>query len=290
MARKFNFHDEDIQRIQASTLNLLKVFDSICQREKIPYYIMGGTLLGAARHKGFIPWDDDADVALFREDYQRLEKVLIENPPPGTYWESVSNPEHCPSNHFFGKLCMIETDIVDRNAVKGSVSHHFGIDVFPLDVRPKGFLRRQKQRFLSYYYNHLSPLLFGGSSRNYALVKFVFRLLLSPFYKSVSDVAFRFLQVANCGGPKDLGYRVSLCGRYGYAHESYLSEWFTQMIELEFEDMVLSAPIGWRQVLENTYGKDWIIPKKDHSKHQHYCVRHVECVLNHKGEMEQKCI
>jgi lipopolysaccharide cholinephosphotransferase len=264
---------ENLKKIQESTLSLLKAFDSVCKREQIPYYIMGGTLLGAVRHKGFIPWDDDADVALFREDYLRLEKVLVENPPPGTYWESVSNPEHCPSNHFFGKLCLIETDIVDRNAVKGSVSHHFGIDVFPLDVRPKGFLRRQRQRFLSYYYNHLSPLLFGGTSRNHTLIKAVARRLLSPFYGSLSEVVERFYAVAECKGNERSEYRISLCGRYGYNNESYEESWFSQTVELEFEDTHLPAAAQWRRILEKTYGKDWHVPRRDNASQSHYCVR-----------------
>ena len=268
-----DFGRQDLKEIQRSTLNLLKVFDCVCKRENIPYYIMGGTLLGAVRHKGFIPWDDDADVALFREDYRRLETVLIENPPAGTYWESVANPEHCPSNHFFGKLCLKETDIVDRNAVEGSVAHHFGIDVFPLDVRPEGFWKCQKQRFLSYYYNHLCPLLFGGSSNKYRFVKCLARRILAPLYESMDEVVKKFNRVVECENSEEGGCRISLCGRYGYYSESYLSEWFSHTVEFEFEDTVLPAAAGWNEILNKVYGKDWRVPRMDKVEHRHYSLK-----------------
>ena len=68
--------DKSLRRLQLVELDLLKQVDSICKENGIPYYAMGGTLLGAIRHKGFIPWDDDIDIGIPRPYYNKLAKIL----------------------------------------------------------------------------------------------------------------------------------------------------------------------------------------------------------------------
>lgn len=248
------------------------MFDAVCAREKIPYFIAGGTLLGAMRHQGFIPWDDDADLAMRREDYRRLERILLVNPPQGTYWESVSNPKHCPTNHFFGKLCLEMTDISDSKPSKDGACHHFGIDVFPLDVRPYSRLRRLRQAVLSYYYIHLSSLLFGGTSGKHKMLKSVLKFLLKPFYGSMEKVVSKFNAVAALGGVRETDAYVSLCGRYGYNHETFRSVWFERSERVPFDRLMLPAPQGWREMLERTYGKNWRTPPSNPEFNAHYRV------------------
>ena len=67
-----------LRQIQLQILEMLKLFDDICKRNNINYWIESGTLLGAVRHKGFIPWDDDVDVCILRDDVEKLNKILDE--------------------------------------------------------------------------------------------------------------------------------------------------------------------------------------------------------------------
>ena len=73
---RFNPEGSPLRRQQMVMLEMVTVLDKICKKHDIPYFLYGGTLLGAFRHNGFIPWDDDLDVAMMRQDYKRLMKVL----------------------------------------------------------------------------------------------------------------------------------------------------------------------------------------------------------------------
>ena len=99
---RFNPEGSPLRRQQMVMLQMVKVLDAICKKHDIPYFLYGGTLLGAFRHDGFIPWDDDLDVAMLRRDYKRLLKVLPAELPDNI----VLQTNDTDKNYFFfvGKL------------------------------------------------------------------------------------------------------------------------------------------------------------------------------------------
>lgn len=159
--------NQELASIQRSVLSLIRALVGVCEHEGIPYFICGGTLLGAARHGGFIPWDDDADFVMLRKDYRRLEKILIDDPPPGTYWASVSNAAHFPTNHFFGKLCLKDSGIEDHDRGSLGVSHVFGIDVLTLTAA----VGWRKMLELAYGKDWIHPPKSTGANRHYRLAQ-----------------------------------------------------------------------------------------------------------------------
>ena len=80
-----------LRRLQLTELEILKVVDKVCRDNKIDYSLYAGTLLGAVRHKGFIPWDDDLDICLTRENYNRFIKIWNANPPKGYILQNKEN-------------------------------------------------------------------------------------------------------------------------------------------------------------------------------------------------------
>lgn len=133
---------EDPAVHQAALLSLLKEFDRVCQVLDIPYVLFAGTLLGAVRHQGFIPWDDDLDVLMLRADYRRF---LAEAPAvldTDTFFLQSEFSDHWPM--FFSKLRLNGTTCLEKYHPKDTQTHQgIYIDLFPCDdARPTAFGRR----------------------------------------------------------------------------------------------------------------------------------------------------
>ena len=120
---------EQHQKHQAALLRLLREFDRVCKQLNIPYVLYAGTLLGAVRHEGFIPWDDDLDVLMLREDYNRL---LAEAPAvldTDTFYLQKEFSDHWPL--FFSKLRLNGTTCLEKVHPKDSQIHQgIYIDIF----------------------------------------------------------------------------------------------------------------------------------------------------------------
>ncbi|WP_223592211.1 LicD family protein [Neobacillus bataviensis] len=118
-----------LRRAQQTMLEMLLAVDHICKTENIPYWITDGTLLGSERHKGFIPWDDDADIGMLRKDYSRFKRVVETMLPPKFKVESEN--VHTHGKHNWLKILFLEDfDWVDWHGIK---RRGISIDIFPYD-------------------------------------------------------------------------------------------------------------------------------------------------------------
>ena len=137
--------DQSLRALQLKELDLLKYFQQVCKDNHIEYYALGGTLLGAVRHKGFIPWDDDIDVGIPRPDYERLCKILEEKSGTGKIkFRSYKNTQDYI--RYFGRIEDESMKIVRHDNIK--VEEAFAwIDLFPLDAMPNNALLRKLKVF-----------------------------------------------------------------------------------------------------------------------------------------------
>ena len=128
---RFNPEGSPLRRQQMVMLQMVKVLDEICKKHDIPYFLYGGTLLGAFRHDGFIPWDDDLDVAMLRRDYKRLLKVLPAELPDNI----VLQTNDTDKNYFFfvGKLRDKRSFLDEGDFDKVFKERGIFIDIFPLE-------------------------------------------------------------------------------------------------------------------------------------------------------------
>lgn len=111
---------------------MLKDFDDVCQRHGIPYQLFSGTALGAVRHHGFIPWDDDIDVVMLREDYERFFDKAAKDFDSEKYYVQREFTEHWPM--FFSKLRLNGTTYIEKyHSHDAKIHQGVYIDIFPCD-------------------------------------------------------------------------------------------------------------------------------------------------------------
>lgn len=137
----------DIAKLHSKVLDILKAVDKACAAHDLHYYIWAGTMIGAVRHKGFIPWDDDLDIAMPRPDYDRLVSHASEWLPQRYEMVCAENDTEYPLP--FGKIQDAQTTLIERMHLRylGGIY----IDVFPIDGVPNGLIAR-KMHFARYEY------------------------------------------------------------------------------------------------------------------------------------------
>lgn len=126
----------EMKHCWASELKILSVIDDICQKHQIKYFAYYGTLLGAIRHKGFVPWDDDIDIAFLREDYDKFQKVVESELPEGLYFRSFWNSDRMnifpeiSNGNSYADLGKIDLDYFC------GCPYITGVDIYPIDWMP----------------------------------------------------------------------------------------------------------------------------------------------------------
>ena len=182
---------EALTRIQQEEALILSVFSEYCETHDIPWFLCGGTALGAARHDGFIPWDDDIDVGMLREDFERFAE-LSKSDFPDEYEIHLpgERDDYAP---MFAKICKRGTKFYTDETCDAGYDQGIFIDVFPFDCLSDNFEQRQKQinnavlwQRVSYIYHsrHIN-VPDGGVKRcvellGCALLNLVFRAALNP--------------------------------------------------------------------------------------------------------------
>lgn len=128
---------EQLQQLKECERDMLEAFVNICNKHKIKYFLQGGTLLGAVRHQGFIPWDDDVDVSLPRHEYERFIAIAQSELPSYYFLQTKDTDPEYPNN--FAKIRDSRTTFIETSARHLNINHGAYIDIFPIDYYPDGF-------------------------------------------------------------------------------------------------------------------------------------------------------
>ena len=244
-----------IDEIHAHLLGIVKAFDKVCRNHSIPYYIIGGTLLGAIRHKGFIPWDDDIDVGVpmpyYDELMRHLESELKKPYSVCRYW----NHKGCVS--IFTKLEDSSTILEDpRLDIPLENQMGLNIDIFPLNYCYKGEKKAMKIRRLL----KLEHKIFVESASGKKLKHYIKRLLqiLYPYsHRHIQDKLYKMMMSINEGDTL-----TNLFGVYN-EREFMPVEYYGNPVEYLFEDTTLLGPKNSDAYLKQIYGDYMQLPPED---------------------------
>lgn len=259
---------------QKYILHVLREVTCVLEELKIPYFMQGGTMLGAIRHDGFIPWDDDVDLGIPRADYDRMLKEVSARLPENL--ELRTYDDETDHHYYFARIVDKRYQIRRMGSIEERLENIW-VDLFPLDGMPNGCISRQwhKMRLL------MTRLKFHLSCFEKVNIK-------RPGRPLVERMIIRVAMVTRVGKwwntrkqldkmdrllkkypPEKSEYLVNFTGQTSFKfNEMFKKEIYGQGKEYPFEDMVLVGPEQYDAYLKSLYG-DYMTPPKEADRNAH---------------------
>ena len=261
---------EQLNTMKALETEMLATFVEVCHKLSLRYYMVGGTLLGAVRHQGFIPWDDDIDVAMPREDYEIFLREGQKYLPEHLFLQNLDTDPGYLMN--FAKIRDNRTTFVEYAVRKRDMHHGVFIDIFPLDGYPEGEKAQKKMDFhqLIHKYRLRAAVEVPKEAQHSLPVEVGMRCvsaltcLIQPNFRK-AQVAREQRHRAAAGSSLWANY----CGAWG-KKEIMPAEWYGQGVELDFEGLKIKGPEHWDKWLTQVYGDYMRLPPVEKRVAHHY--------------------
>lgn len=249
---KFNPDGSELRKHQLRMLEMLKFIDKICRENDIKYWLSSGTCLGAVRHGGFIPWDDDVDIEMERSEYKKLVKILESTKSDKYILQSTKNDDTYV--HTYVKLRDLHSVIIEPGA-EDQKFHGCFIDIFPLERNNRNgmYITGELQNKFYTFLNQSSL-----SKKNKIFLTKIIRTILQKIYYPI----IRFLNLPFTDNKKL---------HHGYGMSFYKPRYIQDIYPLKkitFEDSLFSVPGDTDHYLNTIYGNYNEIPAiKDLQQH-----------------------
>lgn len=265
---------EHLNDTQRYILHVLREVTKVLEELKIPYFMQGGTMLGAIRHGGFIPWDDDVDLGIPRADYDRLLKEVSARLPENL--ELRTYDDETDHHYYFARIVDKRYQIRRMGSIEERLENIW-VDLFPLDGMPNGLLSRQWHKFRLL----MTRLKFHLSCFEKVNIK-------RPGRPLVERIIIRIAMITRVGKwwntrkqldkmdrllkkypPEKSDYLVNFTGQTSFKfNEMFKKEVYGQGKEYPFEDMVLVGPEQYDPYLKSLYG-DYMTPPREENRNAH---------------------
>lgn len=262
---EYEYQNKDLRKLQLKEMAILKEVIQICEENNLRYFALGGTLLGAVRHKGFIPWDDDIDLGIPRKDYEEFIRVAPQKLSENLklyYYKNELNP-----GTYYMQIMDTNTKVISHAGSKPRELNVW-LDIFPLDGMPNNRLKRMYWKYRLLYQKML--IKFSCIDTNVGLKhtarplheRLLIRFCLATHIGRGWDtrkLMHKLDRLLKKYPYDDADYIVNFYGRYKF-NEMFPRDYYREGAEYPFEDVKIRGPIEYEKVLEQMYGDYMKIP------------------------------
>lgn len=256
------YTDEELRKLQKLQLHILLEVDRICKKHNIPYFLVGGTLIGAVRHQGFIPWDDDIDIGMLRENYEKFIQVCSTDLSSDFFLQTKESDAYCALP--WAKLQLKGTKRLDASTASTKAQCGIDIDIFPYDNMPRNQMLQWVHSNICWMLRGLYVFKCGyvvlnrENSVKKKIGSGICKILSTPLPKSfVSRMMDMHFQKYN---RKNTGYVMNLSSAYSYQRECVREEIIAEVMDLEFEGIMFPVPVKYHEYLTQVFGDYMELP------------------------------
>lgn len=250
---------------QTGLYTLLKEFDHMCRKHDIEYYMEGGSVLGAIRHRGFLPWDDDVDLCITRDNWQKLLAVLDDELPAGRELFCYERfPEYKRDTN---KYTNLETTVTYPNHIVDGMACGQHIDVFVIDPAPADPDEKAEYLALATVYSELMMPVYVMSDEivNYLDLYYEYKKMMD---EKGRDYVLNLLR-EKLFTIEDTDDIREYYLRWGNRHAFYSKSFYGKPAEVEFEDGKFYVPSQYYRYLHDYFGDSWMIVPEAHEQAEH---------------------
>lgn len=262
---------EDLRRLQLTELRIAVEVTSLCDEHDIPYVLLGGSALGARRHAGFIPWDDDMDMGMLRRDFDRFIEIARKRLPGHLYVQHWLDDPHMGAP--FAKVRLNDTRMVEATSRETGGHKGISVDIFPFDNVPSGFAEYPWKLKLMFWKRLLRHKT-GYTIKHLPLHLYLADLPIRVGSRLVSaKLAKRRMHKLMTRYEARPGERVlAVGGAYDFTKDMLQTSWLTDRTRREFEGVSFQCPADIDGYLTHMYGDFMALPPIEDRNNKHTIV------------------